>query len=312
MEGFYGGYALVGLVLLVGVVLRHRGLRANRLLRPTVPGGEKGLTYECGVDPVGEGWAQTHVRYYVYAYLYVVFAVDAIFLFPWATVFAAPGSASTTLVEMFVFLGFLARRAALRLAQGGAGVDGRPARARPLGPPSGGAAAARARADAAGPQLGPPLQPVGLQLRPGLLRDRVHRLLDVAARLHPARRHPVRARPAPGRPDGRLRHGHRQDGAGGQAALRADARAQVRHLASAPAPTPAAPTGTPTASPRASTRSSRSTSTCPAARRAPRRCCRASSSCRRRSPPSRWPTATAPHAGRAARSPSIPGRGDDA
>jgi NADH-quinone oxidoreductase subunit A len=38
----------------------------------------------------------------------VIFAVDSIFLFPWATVFAAPGYGPTTLVEMFVFLGFLA------------------------------------------------------------------------------------------------------------------------------------------------------------------------------------------------------------
>ena len=54
------------------------------------------VTYECGVDPVGEGWAQSHVRYYVFAYLYVIFAVDAIYLFPWATVFAAPGYGATT------------------------------------------------------------------------------------------------------------------------------------------------------------------------------------------------------------------------
>src|SRR5439155_3236727 len=65
-------------------------------------------TYECGVDPVGGGWAQSYVRYYVFTFLYVVFAVDAVFLFPWATVFAAPGFGVTTLVEMFVFLGFLA------------------------------------------------------------------------------------------------------------------------------------------------------------------------------------------------------------
>ena len=73
-----------------------------------VPTEEKLLTYECGVDPVGEGWAHTQIRYYVYSFLYVIFAVDAIYLFPWATVFAAPGFGGTTLVEMFVFLGFLA------------------------------------------------------------------------------------------------------------------------------------------------------------------------------------------------------------
>ena len=108
MDGFYGGYALVGIVLLVGIAFVTVALAANRLLRPTVPGGDKHVTYECGVDPVGEGWAQSHVRYYVFAYLYVVFAVDAIYLFPWATVFATPGFGAATLVEMFVFLGFLA------------------------------------------------------------------------------------------------------------------------------------------------------------------------------------------------------------
>lgn len=108
MEGFYGGYGLVGLLLLLGVAFVTVAFTANRLLRPAVPGAEKALTYECGVDPVGEGWAQSHIRYYVYAYLYVIFAVDVIYLFPWATVFAAPGFGVTTLVEMFVFIGFLA------------------------------------------------------------------------------------------------------------------------------------------------------------------------------------------------------------
>jgi NADH-quinone oxidoreductase subunit A len=106
VDGFYGGYALVGLMLLVGVVFVTVAFTANRLLRPTVAGGDKHLTYECGVDPVGEGWAQSHVRYYVYAYLYVVFAVDAVFLFPWATVFAGLGWVSVG--EMGVFIGFIA------------------------------------------------------------------------------------------------------------------------------------------------------------------------------------------------------------
>jgi NADH-quinone oxidoreductase subunit A len=105
VDGFYGGYTLVGLLFVVAVGLVTVALTANRLLRPTVPGAEKELTYECGVDPVGAGWAQSHIRYYVFAYLYVVFAVDAVFVFPWATVFATLGG--TTLIEMFVFLGFL-------------------------------------------------------------------------------------------------------------------------------------------------------------------------------------------------------------
>jgi NADH-quinone oxidoreductase subunit A len=108
VDGYFGAYSVVGVVLLVGVGFVSVAFAANRLLRPDSPTAEKLLTYECGVDPVGEGWAHTHIRYYVYAYLYVVFAVDAVYLFPWATIFAAPGYGVTTLVEMFVFIGFLA------------------------------------------------------------------------------------------------------------------------------------------------------------------------------------------------------------
>ena len=114
-------------------------MAANRLLAPAAPTPSKLATYECGVDPVGEGWAQTQVRYFVYAYLYVIFAVDAVYLFPWATVFADAGFGAVTLVEMGVFIGFVAS-ACVRLAPRSAGVgldrpDARPSTC-PL-PPSG-------------------------------------------------------------------------------------------------------------------------------------------------------------------------------
>jgi NADH-quinone oxidoreductase subunit A len=105
-HGFYTAYLPLLVIVVAGVLMVAGMLTSNRLLRPTHPTREKLLTYECGVDPVGEGWAQVHVRYYVYAYLYVVFAVDAVFLFPWATVFAGLGWASVA--EMGVFVGFLA------------------------------------------------------------------------------------------------------------------------------------------------------------------------------------------------------------
>ncbi|MFB4313666.1 NADH-quinone oxidoreductase subunit A [Actinomadura sp. 21ATH] len=108
MPDYFDRYAAVLALVLVGAAIVAGGLGANRLLRPHRPTAEKLTTYECGVDPVGDGWAQSYVRYYVFAYLYVVFAVDAVFLFPWATIFSAPGYGMTTLVEMFVFLGFLA------------------------------------------------------------------------------------------------------------------------------------------------------------------------------------------------------------
>lgn len=108
MHGYYGSYVVVLVLFLVGGAVIGGALAANRLLRPHRPTPGKLATYECGIDPVGEGWAQSYIRYYVFAYLYVIFAVDAVFLFPWATVFSAKGYGAVTLGEMFVFLGFLA------------------------------------------------------------------------------------------------------------------------------------------------------------------------------------------------------------
>jgi NADH-quinone oxidoreductase subunit A len=101
-------YLPVLAIFVVGGALVTAILIGNRLLRPARPSAAKRLTYECGVDPVGEGWAQTQIRYYLYAYLYVVFAVDAVYLFPWATLLRLPGFGAATLVEMAVFLGVLA------------------------------------------------------------------------------------------------------------------------------------------------------------------------------------------------------------
>ncbi len=103
---YYAAYVPLLAIVVLGVLLVVAMFSGNRLLRPAHDTPEKLLTYECGVDPVGEGWAQTHVRYYVYAYLYVIFAVDAVFLFPWATVFAGLGW--TSVGERGVFIGFLA------------------------------------------------------------------------------------------------------------------------------------------------------------------------------------------------------------
>jgi NADH-quinone oxidoreductase subunit A len=99
-------WVVVAAVALGGVLFFAAGMAANRLARPRVPTPEKLTTYESGVDPVGRGWSQTQVRYYLYAFLYVVFAVDAVYLFPWATVVKDLGWA--TLAEMGAFLGVLA------------------------------------------------------------------------------------------------------------------------------------------------------------------------------------------------------------
>ena len=103
-----GSYATLGLLLAVGIAIFAVAMGANRLLRTTRPSAAKSATYECGLDPVGGDWAQAQIRYYVYAYLYVLFAVEAVFLFPWAVIFARPGFGMTVVVEMAIFVGVLA------------------------------------------------------------------------------------------------------------------------------------------------------------------------------------------------------------
>ncbi|GAA1666702.1 NADH-quinone oxidoreductase subunit A [Fodinicola feengrottensis] len=108
MDHYFSGYALVGLLIVLGIGFVATSFGANALLRPSRPSPGKQSTYECGVEPTDGGWAQSYIRYYVFAYLYVVFAVDAVFVFPWATILATVGFGTATLLEMFVFLGVLA------------------------------------------------------------------------------------------------------------------------------------------------------------------------------------------------------------
>ena len=110
MQGYLGSYATLGLVLAAGVLVFVGAFGANKLLSPRNPAEPVGkrLTYESGVDPVGGDWAQAQIRYYVYAYLYVLFAVEAVFLFPWAVVFDRPGFGLVTVAEMAVFVAVLA------------------------------------------------------------------------------------------------------------------------------------------------------------------------------------------------------------
>ena len=122
MAAMLDDYAAVGGIVLAALCSGRGDARDQRAscVRGS-PAREKGITYESGVDPVGEGWAQSTVRYYVYAFLYVVFAVDAVFLFPWAVVLEDLGVAGA--IEMGIFLGIVVLGLGVRLAEGGAELD---------------------------------------------------------------------------------------------------------------------------------------------------------------------------------------------
>ncbi len=73
-------------VFLAGVILVVAGLGIAILLSPKSYNLQKGEPYECGIPTHGTSWMQFKAGYYLYAILYLMFDVEAIFLFPWATV----------------------------------------------------------------------------------------------------------------------------------------------------------------------------------------------------------------------------------
>ena len=74
------------------------------LVRPSRPNYDKGIAYESGVDPVGIGWSQSQVRYYVFALLFVIFDVEAVFLFPWAANIERYGTFGLVTKVIFILL----------------------------------------------------------------------------------------------------------------------------------------------------------------------------------------------------------------
>jgi NADH-quinone oxidoreductase subunit A len=80
---FYREYLAVAVLIGAAALMVGAMLGVGRLIRPSRPQPEKYVTYEAGSDPVG-GWGQSNVRYYVYALLFVMFDVEAVFVFPWA------------------------------------------------------------------------------------------------------------------------------------------------------------------------------------------------------------------------------------
>lgn len=103
---FLRSYLTVAVFGAAAVAMVAAMLGAGRLLRPARPTPDKVIPYESGVDPVGVGWSQSHIRYYIFALLFVLFDVEAVFIFPWAVRLEALGVFG--LVEMVVFIVILA------------------------------------------------------------------------------------------------------------------------------------------------------------------------------------------------------------
>jgi NADH-quinone oxidoreductase subunit A len=102
MSLFLRDYLTVVWFALAALVLGGLLLGIAALVRPSRPNSEKLIAYESGVDPVGLGWSQSQIRYYVFALLFVIFDVEAVFIFPWATYMERYGWFG--LITMLIFI----------------------------------------------------------------------------------------------------------------------------------------------------------------------------------------------------------------
>ena len=85
--GFLTSHASVLAFLVVAVGFLAVNLLLWKILRPSRFSEEKLTTYECGENPVGSAWVQFNIRFYVFALIFIIFDVEAVFLLPWAVVF---------------------------------------------------------------------------------------------------------------------------------------------------------------------------------------------------------------------------------
>ncbi len=102
MSDFLRSYLTVAIFGLVGFALVGAFLGLGRLLRPDKPNLAKTEAYESGVDPTGDMWSQSNIRYYIFALLFVMFDVEAVFIFPWAARLEAYEIFG--LIEMAIFI----------------------------------------------------------------------------------------------------------------------------------------------------------------------------------------------------------------
>ena len=104
------------LFLIAGIFFILGGLFTSWIIRPRRPNKDKLTTYECGEEPQGPAWSNFNIRFYIVALIFLLFEVEVIFLFPWATVFSDKELITATdglwgwfsLAEVIIFVAILA------------------------------------------------------------------------------------------------------------------------------------------------------------------------------------------------------------
>lgn len=98
-------YGPVAIFVMIAVVFPFIALLLGKLLAPRKPMPHKHEVYECGADVFGSANIQFKTQFYLYALIFLVFDVEAVFIIPWAVAYKQLGLFA--LIEMLIFIGFL-------------------------------------------------------------------------------------------------------------------------------------------------------------------------------------------------------------
>lgn len=115
-EVYLSAFGEVLLYIVGGILFILVAFFTSGLLRPSRPNAQKLSTYESGEEAISSAWAQFNVRFYIVALIFLLFEVEILFLFPWATVFAKEELLEETdglwgwfaVIEVVVFIAVLA------------------------------------------------------------------------------------------------------------------------------------------------------------------------------------------------------------
>ena len=80
-------WLFIAAILPIGLIMASAPILAGQILAPRKPNPQKSSTYECGIETVGDTRVQFKVQYYIFALIFVIFDIEAIFLFPWAVAY---------------------------------------------------------------------------------------------------------------------------------------------------------------------------------------------------------------------------------
>lgn len=104
VASYFYHYLLIALFGVIAVIFACTPLAIAWVLAPKKPGKTKSESYECGIESKGDPWMQFKVQYYLYALAFVIFDIEAVFLYPWAVAFTGVGLGGFIAMAVFILI----------------------------------------------------------------------------------------------------------------------------------------------------------------------------------------------------------------